>query len=150
MGRELTGANLLLRKESVKGMRLVLLSAASLFLTLVATLLAYSQRDNGTITGTITNPDNGVVIGVAVQLKHVSTGTTYNTVSSPTGIFAFTQLSAGAYELSVPRTGITYAAYVKKDLIVDAGGTLRADIRLQWGPSLGTIGDDAYVIFKDR
>ena len=108
----------------------------------VATFLfasvAFAQNERGTITGTVTDPDKGIVVGVQVQAKHVATAMVYKTDSSRTGAFTFSQLPPGMYELSAPVTGFTFAPYIKKDLRLDAGQTLTADIRLEWPINLGT------------
>src|SRR3989442_12625301 len=70
----------------------------------VATFLfasvAFAQNEPGTITGTVTDPDKGIVVGVQVQAKHVATAMVYKTDSSRTGAFTFSQLPPGMYELS--------------------------------------------------
>src|SRR5437867_8976589 len=120
----------------------------------VATLLfasvAFAQNEPGTITGTVTDPDKGIVVGVQVQAKHVATAMVYKTDSSRTGAFTFSQLPPGMYELSVPVTGFTFAPYIKKDLRLDAGQTLTADIRLEWPINLGTVGDDTFLTLRNR
>src|SRR5437870_4726514 len=120
----------------------------------VATFLfasvAFAQNEPGTITGTVTDPDKGIVVGVQVQAKHVATAMVYKTDSSRTGAFTFSQLPPGMYELSVPVTGFTFAPYIKKDLRLDAGQTLTADIRLEWPINLGTVGDDTFLTLRNR
>ena len=112
--------------------------------------VAFAQNERGTITGTVTDPDKGIVVGVQVQAKHVATAMVYKTDSSRTGAFTFSQLPPGMYELSVPVTGFTFAPYIKKDLRLDAGQTLTADIRLEWPINLGTVGDDTFLTLRNR
>ena len=112
--------------------------------------VAFAQNEPGTITGTVTDPDKGIVVGVQVQAKHVATAMVYKTDSSRTGAFTFSQLPPGMYELSVPVTGFTFAPYIKKDLRLDAGQTLTADIRLEWPINLGTVGDDTFLTLRNR
>src|SRR5262249_17443157 len=40
--------------------------------------------------------------------------------------------------------------YSKKDLRVERGQTLRADVRLEWSANLGTIGDDTFLTIRNR
>jgi len=63
--------------------------------------VAFAQNERGTITGTVTDPDKGIVVGVQVQAKHAATATVYKTDSSRTGAFTFSQLPPGMYEISV-------------------------------------------------
>jgi hypothetical protein len=39
---------------------------------------------------------------------------------------------------------------VKKDRLVQAGQTLRADVRLEWAANLGTLGDDTFLTIRNR
>src|SRR5207244_11804696 len=87
---------------------------------------------------------------VQVQATHVATAMIYKTDSSRTGAFNFSQLPPGMYELSAPVTGFTFAPYIKKDLRLDAGQTLTADIRLEWPINLGTVGDDTFLTLRNR
>jgi len=110
----------------------------------------FAQSNFGTIAGTITDPDGGAVAGAVVQAKHIATGTFYKIESSRTGTFTMPQLPAGTYEISVPAIGFTFDPYIKKDIVIEAGQTLRADIRLNWPINLGTVGDDTYLTIRNR
>jgi hypothetical protein len=111
---------------------------------------AVAQDNVGAITGTMKDPDGGTVAGATVQAKHTGTGTVYKADTPRAGTFTLQQLPAGTYELSVPAIGFTFIAYTKKDLIVEAGKTLRADIQLQWAGNLGTVGDDTFLTIRNR
>ena len=111
---------------------------------------AFAQSNFGTITGAITDPDNGIVAGALVQAKHISTGTIYKADSSRAGTFTFQQLPSGTYEVSVPMIGFTFIPYSKSDLVVEAGKTLRSDIQLRWAANLGTVGDDTFLTIRNR
>src|SRR5262249_41443404 len=56
------------------------------------------------------------------------------------GDYSLAQLPAGTYEVSAAVPGLRQ--YVKKDIVVGAGQTLRMDIRLEDRQSLGTLGED--------
>jgi len=121
--------------------------ATSLFLFVAS---AFAQANFGAITGTMTDPDGGIVVGAVVQAKHLGTGTIYKAETLRAGTFTLQQLPAGAYELSVPAIGFTFIPYTKKELIVAAGKTLRADVQLQWAANLGTVGDDTFLTIRNR
>ena len=112
--------------------------------------VAFAQNNLGVITGTVTNPDKAIVVGVQVQAKHIANGTVYNTDSTRTGAFMFSELPAGTYELYVPATGFTFAPYAKKDVRLQLGQTLTANIRLEWPINLGTVGDDTFLTIRNR
>src|SRR5437667_12094258 len=88
----------------------------------VATFLfasvAFAQNERGTITGTVTDPDKGIVVGVQVQAKHVATAMVYKTDSSRTGAFTFSELPRGMFEVSAPVSGVRFAPLIKNDRLV--------------------------------
>jgi hypothetical protein len=112
--------------------------------------ISFAQGAQGTIMGTVTDPNGNVVSDTRIQVKRVSTGTVYKTETSRDGTFKVTGLSAGTYELLVPTIGFTFRPYEKKDLLVQSGQTLRADARLEYSGNLGTVGDDTFLTIRNR
>jgi len=112
--------------------------------------IAFSQADRAVITGTVTDPDGGVVSGAPIQLTDVVTGAVYKTETSRAGTFTVASLPRGTYELFIPTIGFTFRPYSKKELIVQPGQTLRADARLEWSANLGTVGDDTFLTIRNR
>jgi carboxypeptidase family protein len=110
----------------------------------------FAQDGRGTISGTVANPDGGAVAGALVQAQHTTSGVIYKSESSRTGTYAISELPVGTYELLVPAIGFTFDRYVKKGLLVQAGQTLRADVRLEWPINLGTVGDDTFLTIRNR
>ena len=119
----------------------------SLFLFASAAL---AQGGPGTITGTVTDPDGGLISGATVQAKNTTTGMIYEAGTLRTGNFTLSELPTGTYELSVPPIGFTFVRYVRQGIVVQAGQTLRTDIRLEWPVNLGTIGDDTFLTIRNR
>src|SRR5207248_5319279 len=78
---------------------------------------AFAQNDRGIISGTITDPDGGVVAGATVQAKNAASGAAYVTTSGTTGTFTIADLPAGTYDISVPPTGFTFFPYAQKHVI---------------------------------
>jgi hypothetical protein len=112
---------------------------------------AFAQSSTfGTISGIITDPDGGVVSNIPVQAKNSQTGATQNTSTSASGAYTFSQLLPGTYELLIPAVGFTLDKFERKDLVVRAGQTLRADIKMPWGPNLGTPGDDPSLFLRNK
>jgi hypothetical protein len=98
---------------------------------------ALAQRA-GTIAGTVLDLAGNTVANAPILATNRSTNAVYRAASSETGRYTLAQLPPGAYELSVAALG--FDAYVKSDLIVAAGQTLRFDINLT-DYQLGTLGD---------
>lgn len=111
---------------------------------------AFAQGGRGSIAGTLTSPDGDLVGGARVQAKNATSGNIYVAESSQSGAYTIADLPAGTYELTIPAIGFTFNQYVKGDLRVQAGQTLRADVRLEWAGNLGTVGDDTFLTVRNR
>jgi hypothetical protein len=107
---------------------------------LVFTLAAFGQANPGIITGAVTGPDRVPVPLLQIQAKNVETGTIYRGLTSPTGDYRIAQLPPGTYELST--NDPLFSPYQQKDIKIQAGQTLRVDVRLGEGVTLSTLGED--------
>src|SRR5512140_2103877 len=115
-----------------------MIKLATVLNAVLLTTCALAQSNSfGTVSGLITDPDGALVPNIPVRIKHSQTGSTQNTSSSASGAYTFAQLPPGPYELAVPAVGFTLDRFEQKDLVVRAGQTLRADIKMPWGPNLG-------------
>ena len=109
---------------------------------------AFAQSGGGSLTGTLTGPDGAVVPDVPILVKNVARGVVYQVSTSSKGDYTVAGLPAGSYELMVPAIGFTFAKWERKSIEVQAAQTLRIDIRLEWGPNLGTPGDDPSILLR--
>ena len=109
---------------------------------LFAVLDLNAQGRDGTIIGAITDPDGHAVTAAPIQAKNIQTLTVYKASTSASGDYRLTRLPVGTYEILVPAVGFTLARFERTGLRLKAEQTLRADVRLEWGPNLGTPGDD--------
>jgi hypothetical protein len=98
--------------------------------TVVAAASAFAQGDNGTITGTISDPAGAVVPGAAIEVRNVETGANYQVGSSATGNYVVA-VPTGNYTLSVTVQG--FKKFVRENLAVPVAQTLRVDVSLQVG-----------------
>lgn len=97
----------------------------------------FGQTATGTITGTIVDPGGAVVASAPLQLANTQTGVVFESVSSATGNFTFSQLAVGTYELRVNVPG--FKNYVRQNLGVQSAQTIRADVTLEVGASTESI-----------
>ena len=104
----------------------------------------------GTISGVLTDPDGAAVPNIPVQAKNSQTGSIQKMSASASGAYTFAQLLPGTYDLLVPAVGFTLDKFEQKGLVVRAGQTLRADIKMPWGPNLGTPGDDPSLFLRNK
>src|ERR1017187_9252425 len=80
-----------------------------------------------TLHGTVVDPDDALIPGATVTLTSAS-GTAQSTVSKSDGTYAFRNLAAGTYALTV--TAPDFAAYAKQAIGVSAGANLALDVKM--------------------
>ena len=94
------------------------------FLTLAQPSPAAS---GATLHGTVVDPDDALIPGATVALTSAS-GTAQSTVSKSDGTYAFRNLAAGTYALTV--TAPDFAAYARQAIAVSAGANLALDVKM--------------------
>jgi len=97
----------------------------------------FAQRDLGTITGTITDPQGSGVPNAKVAILENATGLSYSTLSSETGEFVRPLLKPGTYSVTVEATGFRKAE--RKNVLVTAGDRIGVNISLQLGDINQTV-----------
>jgi len=98
---------------------------------------AFGQRDLGTITGTIVDPQGSGVPKAKVTILENATGITYTVTSSDTGEFARPLLKPGTYSVTVEAVGFRKAE--QKGVLVTAGERIGVNIGLQLGDINQTV-----------
>lgn len=104
----------------------------------LAACSAFSQTDQGSISGKVTDQDGAAVSGVLVQAKNLTSSTIYKTTSSKSGDYTVGGLPVGSYQISIPVFGYDAAP---QTIAVQAAQTSRLDIRVV-DTSLNTLGED--------
>jgi carboxypeptidase family protein len=105
-----------------------------IFFCVAAAALAQS----GGVTGTVLDLGGDPVSSVVVEATNVDTKAMYRATASAAGSYAFAQLPAGRYELSVDALGFT--RFVERGVTVSAAKTVHLDIHLL-DYQLNTLGD---------
>ena len=106
-----------------------LLAAALTLCTLGAP--AFSQEARGTITGIISDPSAAVLIGATVEVRHLDTNETAQTVTNTSGIYTLPFLRPGLYTVSVTAPGFKKAVREKVELRV--GDRLEINVTMELG-----------------
>src|SRR5215469_13455138 len=88
-------------------------------LVLVWCIPAVGQVLKGSISGTVTDPQNAVVSGATVKATSAETGAVYTTTSDSSGLFRFNLIPAGSYKVEVSSQGFKTA--VENNVPVVAG-----------------------------
>jgi len=90
----------------------------------------------GDIAGRLTDPAGAVVPNAAVQLKSLDTGAVLSTSTSSEGLYRFSQLKPGRYEVSTTVSGF---AKLVTSCTVAVGKTTDLDLRLELSQAAETI-----------
>ncbi len=108
-----------------------------LFATLLLPAVASAQFDTATVVGTIKDASGGVVPGVTVSLRNVSTGIAAETVTDTDGNYQFGNVRIGPYIVRASLQGFSTAE--AKDVVVTVGARQRVDLVLQTGNITETV-----------
>jgi TonB family protein len=108
-----------------------LITAAVMAPLTVLSLHAQQPAGTGTIAGVVIDPTGAVVPRVEVIASNSDTHGKEVTTASAVGTYAFSNVPAGHYSIEVRAGG--FSAFRLDNLILNNGGTLRADARLALG-----------------
>jgi hypothetical protein len=108
----------------------VLYSLAAIFLTITSLPSLNAQIYRGGIGGTVTDSTDAAVVGAAVSAVDTATSLTYNTVSSSSGEFNFSNLPLGSYTVTISSSGFATAKYDKVQVVAGPSYTLSAKLSL--------------------
>src|SRR3981081_4303747 len=87
--------------------------------TLLLSLGAIAQIQNGQLTGDITDPSGAAIPNAKVTVKNQATDLTLTVVSSQQGHFVANQLPVGTYSVTV--TAPNFKSETHHGLVVDVG-----------------------------
>ncbi|HYO98781.1 MAG TPA: carboxypeptidase-like regulatory domain-containing protein, partial [Pyrinomonadaceae bacterium] len=105
------------------------LSLAMIVLSLSAAVAA--QEPTGAIEGTVTDPQNAIVVNATVTARNIDTNQTRTVTTSDDGRYSIRQLPPGNYEVTV--TGANFKKTVFKDVQVAVGQNAAIDAQLEIG-----------------
>jgi hypothetical protein len=108
------------------------------FLSLfVCSGLLFAQRDLGTFTGTITDPQGAAVPNAKITFTEDATGISTSLQSNGAGSFTRPAILAGTYSVTVEASGFQKAQ--QKSLLLTPGATVAVNVTLQVGNSTQTV-----------
>jgi len=120
----------------MKGFKLGALLALFIFALVFANSAAGQSLIAGDIAGRVVDPSGAVVTNAAVNLKSLDTGVTATTKTTSEGLYRFSLLKPGRYEVSVSSSGF---ATVANTVTVVVGQTITADFKLEISKAAETI-----------
>ncbi|MBV9506750.1 MAG: carboxypeptidase regulatory-like domain-containing protein, partial [Acidobacteriia bacterium] len=105
----------------------------------------FAQSNQGTITGTVSDPAGAVVPAAQIEIKNTDTGVIYRGGTSATGNYVFS-VPAGTYEISVSAGG--FKKSVQQNVQVAVAVDTRKDVKLELGSAneVVTVADTAPLL----
>lgn len=104
---------------------------------LLTPLLIWSQSQNSSISGTITDASGAVVPNADLTLTSLQRQMSVQSKSGPDGLYTFPNLEPGAYELKVSATG--FKPVIQRGISVSVNQLARFDVRLEVGTDVQTV-----------
>ena len=93
--------------------------------------VTFAQTIRATLTGTVTDPNGGVVQGAAVTVTNIATNISSATKTNQEGIYTFTALPPGEYVLDVAFAG--FKRNVQSGVVLQIAQATRLDVALEVG-----------------
>jgi len=105
--------------------------------TLLLTLGATAQIQNGQLTGDVTDPSGAAIPNAKVTIKNQATDLSMTVLSSQQGHFVANQLPVGTYSVTV--TAPNFKSETHTGLVVDVGSTTHSDFKMQLGSATEVV-----------
>src|ERR1700738_3231835 len=106
-----------------------MLRGIALFITLVSSAMAQSERGN--IAGIVTDPQGAAIAGAQLAVIHRDTNTTTRVTTTPSGEYNAPNLVPGVYRIEITAPG--FKRFLDQNVTVGASSTVRVDAQLQLG-----------------
>jgi hypothetical protein len=103
----------------------------ALLLTILLSLGALAQIQNGQVTGDITDPSGAAIANAKVTIKNQATDLTLTVVSNQQGHFVANQVPVGVYRVTVEAPGFKSESHT--NVQVNAGSIAHNEYKLQVG-----------------
>jgi hypothetical protein len=120
----------------------LVLSGAVLFLLFVSTLPLAAQ--NSSLVGTVKDPQDAAIPGVAITLTSVETGVSLTTKSDSAGNFEFPFVKPGNYTLKAEQQG--FKTFVQNSFVLAVDQRGRVDPAMQLGETSTTVNVETAVM----
>ena len=112
-------------------------TAQIVLLLLLCATLALAQSDRGVITGSVTDSTGAVIPGAEVVVTNEATNVSARTETTASGDYTVPSLPPGRYRVRVAAEG--FKAFERTNVILIAGGTVRADAAMELGQMTESI-----------
>src|ERR1051326_7561509 len=104
---------------------------------LLLTVCAWAQSDTASLSGTVTDPGAASIPGAKVTLRNMATRNQRTVLSDIQGVYHFSLLIPGSYEISVEATGMKQ--YHAQDVAVNVAQPARLDVQMEIGNNMEVV-----------
>src|SRR5215467_1616908 len=104
--------------------------------SLLTAVTLVAQSNQGTITGTVSDPAGAVVPTAQLEIRNTETGVVYRGGTSGTGNYVIA-VPAGTYEITVNATG--FKKFVQQNVQVISATDTRKDVKLEIGAATEAV-----------
>lgn len=98
---------------------------------------ALGQGTNGSLTGQVVDPSGAAISGAEVVLTNVDTSATQNVTSDKTGVYLFSLVPLGRYQLAITATG--FGAYNQSGIVIAANQNATQNVTLAVGAAQASV-----------
>jgi carboxypeptidase family protein/TonB-dependent receptor-like protein len=124
-------------KSRKNPMKQIIISTVIIFYSVTA---AFAQQSiTATLSGRVTDTAGAVIVGVKVTATQKATGAKRETVTNSEGLYAFTNLTPGEYELVFENSG--FKKHLFQSYTIQVGQSLTRDLQMEPGQISDSIDD---------
>lgn len=105
--------------------------------SLLLSVPAFGQADQGAITGTVLDPQGGVIANADMKLTNLDTGFTATAKTDQSGTYVFSPVKIGRYSVTCSAPG--FKTEIQADLTLHVNERLGANFHLQIGQVTETV-----------
>jgi len=98
---------------------------------------AFAQSDTASLSGAITDPGAAAVPGAKITLRNLATQSRRMVISDIQGLYHFSLLIPGVYDISIDATGLKQ--YHNPDLTLNVAQSARLDVQLELGSNTEVV-----------
>jgi hypothetical protein len=121
------------KRNTANGMWSVVAGTLLAIVLLLAPIAVQAQNYNGSVRGTVTDPQGGAVAGATVTLRDVGTNATSTTTTTDLGSYSFPTVDVGTYEITVKAA--SFKEYVAHSVEVHVSTAAEINAKLELGAS---------------
>src|SRR5258708_3466842 len=123
-------STILQKRSAVLPFYFLLLTCVSAFL-LLAGLTTYGQSTTATLSGTVTDENDAVIVGATVKISNTATGFQRTFTTDENGSFTFPLLPPSTYVVTIEHTGFTM--FEARNVILNVNAQRSLTVKLKIG-----------------